>query len=287
MTHIAFLGLGAMGSRVATNLIKAGHTLSVYNRTHAASQALAALGARVATTPRDAVNNADYVISMLRDDDAARAVWLEGEDAAIHGVKPGALLMESSTVTPPWTATLSQAAKAAKARFVEAPVLGTRPQAEAGQLIYLIAGDATEVEDAKAVLAAAGAAFHHTGAIGTASAMKLAINAQYGVQVAIWAETLSLLETQGIAIADAVAIINSLPTTSPAMQIAGKLMSTASYAPLFPIDLVEKDFRYAQGLAQASGLTLGVLHAAHALYTRAKTQGYAADNIVGVKKAIA
>lgn len=287
MTSIAFLGLGAMGSRVAANLIKAGHSLRVYNRTASATDAVAALGAHVAVTPRDAVKDAEYIISMLRDDDAARAVWLDGENAAIVGVKPGALLIESSTVTPGWTKALAAAAHDAHARFIEAPVLGTRPQAEAGQLIYLIGGDTTAYDAAKILLAQAGSAFHYTGPIGTASAMKLAINAQYGVQVAIWAETLCLLEAQGIAAADAVSIINSLPTTSPAMQMAGKLMSTASYTPLFPIDLVAKDFSYARGLATASGLSLGVLGAAQALYTHAKAQGFAADNIVGVKQAIA
>lgn len=286
MSHIAFLGLGAMGSRVAANLLNAGHTLSVYNRSAEATHALAAAGARVATTPRDATRDAEYVISMLRDDDASRAVWLDGEHAAIHGVKPGALLMESSTVTPPWTATLSDAAKAAKARFIEAPVLGTRPQAQAGQLIYLIAGDASDFDNASVLLAAAGAAFHHTGPVGTASVMKLAINAQYGAQVAIWAETLSLLEKQGIATTDAISIINSLPTTSPALQFAGKLICEKQYAPLFPIDLVEKDFRYACATAADSGLSLGVLQAVHGLYAKAKAQGFAADNIVGVKQAI-
>lgn len=287
MSRIAFLGLGAMGSRVAANLLKAGHILSVYNRSAKAADALATAGARVATTARDAVKDADYIISMLRDDDAARAVWLDGNDAAMAGVKPGALLMESSTVTPTWTAALAKAAHTAHARFIEAPVLGTRPQAEAGQLIYLIAGDAKDFDDAKTVLATAGGAFHHTGAIGTASVMKLAVNAQYGVQVAIWAETLSLLEKQGIATADAVAIINSLPTTSPAMQMAGKLISAGNYVPLFPIDLVEKDFSYARELATQSGLSLGVLVATQALYAHAKAQGFAADNIVGVKQAIA
>lgn len=106
------------------------------------------------------------------------------------------------------------------------------------------------VED---VLRATAGAIHHVGAVGSAAAMKLAVNTLYGVQVAVWAEMLALLERQGITAARAVELLNTLPTTSAALQLGGKLMAAGNYTPMFPIDLVEKDFGYALALAQSLG----------------------------------
>jgi 3-hydroxyisobutyrate dehydrogenase-like beta-hydroxyacid dehydrogenase len=114
--------------------------------------------------------------------------------------------------------------------------------------------------------------------------MKLAANALYGVQVAIWAEMLTLLDRQGVGAAQAVEVLNTLPITSPALQGAGRLMAAGQYAPMFPIELVAKDFGYALATAQALGAATPTLATVHALYADAAARGYGNDNIVGIKR---
>lgn len=284
MQKVAFLGLGAMGSRIAHNLLQAGHHLSVYNRSPERAASLVAAGATLAPTPRRAAEAADIVLSMVRDDAASREVWLAPDTGALHGLRPGAIAVELSTLTPEWVEVLAGAVTSAGADFVDAPVVGTRPQAEIRQLIVLAGGEAATLERTRPVLAATASSIHHVGPIGSGSAMKLAVNTLYGVQVAVWAEMLALLERRGIAPAHAVELLNSLPTTSPALQMAGRLMAAASYAPLFPIDLVTKDFGYALALAEELGAKSPLLATAYGVYAEARERGYGNDNIVGVRQ---
>ncbi|MBC8160626.1 MAG: NAD(P)-dependent oxidoreductase [Roseiflexaceae bacterium] len=284
MVKVTVLGMGAMGSRLARNFLNAGYAVTVYNRSLERTAALQTDGAQVAATPRAAAAGADVVISMVRDDDASREIWLADHTGAIHSLGTNTVAIESSTVTPEWVKLLASNVVVTGAAFVEAPVLGTRPQAEAGQLIYLLGGEADAVSRVRAVLETTSSVIHHLGAVGSAAAMKLAVNAQYGVQVAIWAEMLVVLEKQGISPDRAVEVLNTLPTTSPALQVGGKLMAAHKYAPMFPIDLVEKDFGYALSAAQALGVATPTLAAVRAVYANAKAQGYGADNIVGVKQ---
>lgn len=284
MTTITMLGVGAMGSRIARNLLSAGYAVTVYNRSPERAAALEAHGATAAPTPREAAEGAAIVISMVRDNAASRAIWLADDTGAIHSLRPGMIAIESSTLTPGWVIELAGQVARTGAAFVDAPVLGTRPQAEARQLTYLVGGDAADVARIKEVLAATSGALHHLGPVGAGAAMKLAVNAQYATQVAIWAETLVLLHTQGITPEQAVAVLNTLPTTSPALQVGGKLMAAASYAPMFPIALVEKDLAYALETAAALGLATPTLEAVRAVYSAANVRGYGEDNIVGVKQ---
>ncbi|MGA9851128.1 MAG: NAD(P)-binding domain-containing protein, partial [Roseiarcus sp.] len=141
MDTVAFLGLGAMGSRMAQRLLGQGHTLKVWNRSPGPTEALAERGAVRAATPREAAAGADVVISIVSDDSAARSVWLDAEAGACAGLSRGALAVESSSVTPAWILELGAAVRAAGADLVDAQVTGSRPQAEAGQLIYMIGGE--------------------------------------------------------------------------------------------------------------------------------------------------
>jgi 3-hydroxyisobutyrate dehydrogenase-like beta-hydroxyacid dehydrogenase len=281
-TKIAVLGLGAMGSRMVIRWLKAGYQVTVWNRTPNKAEALKNENVEIAATPRDAALRAEVVVSMVRDNDASQQVWLTEGTGAIHGLNSDAIAIESSTLSPDWILKLSGRISEIGVSFIEAPVLGTRPQAEAGQLIYLAGGDPSVLEKIKPLLEATSRAVHHMGAVGSAAAMKLAVNAQYSVQVAIWAEMLAMLERLEIAPENAVEILNTLPTTSPAMQMAGKLMAAKKYDPMFPIELVEKDLSYGLKLAENAKLKLPVLDVVRSVYGQAKAQGFGGDNIVGV-----
>ncbi len=137
---VALLGLGTMGHGMALNLLKAGFPLTVYNRTRAKAEALATMGATVADTPAFAARETSVVIGMLADDDASRAAWL-GPEGALAAMQAGSLLVECSTLSPEWVAELHSAATEKGLRMIEAPVTGSRPQANAGQLVFLVGAD--------------------------------------------------------------------------------------------------------------------------------------------------
>ena len=284
MAKIGFLGLGAMGSRMAANLIAKRHEVTVYNRTVSACAPLKEKGAAVVSTPREAAQNAEFIISMVTDDNAAHSVWLDEKNGALAEVQKGAVIIESSTVTPAWVKTLSEHAAQKGTHFIDAPVVGSRPQAEAGQLIYLVGGEKSVLDKAEPVLLAMGAAVHHVGATGSGAAMKLAVNTLFGIQVAAWAETLSWLDKSGIAVADAVNILNALPTTSPALQGIGKLMAAGNDAPLFPISLVAKDFGYATQFAHDQHSKSPIAGTVAKMFSEARDSGFADRNIVAIKK---
>jgi 3-hydroxyisobutyrate dehydrogenase len=281
MARVAVLGLGAMGSRIAANLIDAGHELAVWNRTREKTALIAAKGATVAASPREAAVRADFVIAIVRDDRASEFVWLDAEAGALHGMKAGAVAIESSTLSVAWAAELASRFSRANAAFVDAPVVGSRPQAEARQLIFLAGGDEALVKRCAPLLLATGVAVHHAGATGAGAAAKLAVNALFGVQVAALAEMLALARKAGLSAERTIDIIAATPVCSPAARAAATAMLAGEFAPLFPTELVEKDFGYA--VVAAGGCESSpVLEAARSVFARAIERGFGADNLTGI-----
>ena len=282
MQTIAFLGLGAMGARMAERLLDTDHRLVVYNRTVERAQPLVARGATLAATPREAAEDADLVLSMVRDDEASRAVWLDDASGALPALRSDAVAVEMSTLSPLAVEALGAEMAARGIAFLDAPVVGSRPHAESGALTFLVGGDADTLERARAVLDHLGGAVHHVGPVGAGAAMKLAVNALFATQAAALAETLGSLQQSGLAVRDAVAVLNALPTTSPAASRVGTLMAERAFAPNFPIHLVAKDLGYATDLAARSGLDGRVLPAVRSSFERAERAGHGGDDIVGI-----
>ena len=279
--HIAFLGLGAMGARMAPHLLDAGHDLTVWNRSPGPAEDLELLGAVVAHTPREAAHRADVVIVMVTDDEASRVVWT-GPVGALAGLSPAAVAVESSTLTPGWVRELAALAAERGTPFLDAPVSGSTPQAEAASLVYLVGGDAEALETARPAFEAMGSAVHHVGPTGHGALAKLAVNAFMGVQVAAAAELLAALGRQGIDPATAAEIIGGTPAASPVATTAMRLMAADQHAPLFPVDLLEKDLRYALGMAAEAGVAAPVVGAARAAFRQAQAAGLGDHNMTAV-----
>lgn len=235
MTHITFLGQGAMGSRMTDRLQAAGFTVTRWNRTGATQ------------TPRDAVADASIVIGMVRDDTASQAIWLDPVDGALAGMAPNALAIESSTLSVEFLDTLARAAAAVDRPFLDAPVLGSLPQAEAGQLIHLIGGSLADVDRARPILAAMGGKQLHVGPVGSGAALKLLANTMFGIQVAAMAEILARAHELGLDGGTTFDLLSETPLLSMAAKGAASLMLADRDEPMFPVDLVAKDFRYAIG----------------------------------------
>jgi 3-hydroxyisobutyrate dehydrogenase len=244
MTKVGFLGLGAMGSRMAANLLKAGHTVTVWNRSPEAAETLVASGARRASSPKEAAEGGDFVFAMVRDDNASQNVWLDSTNGALAGMRSGAVAIESSTLTPEWIRELSEHFRAKGISLLDAPVSGSRPQAEAAQLVYLIGGDARVLSTAEPLLKVLGSSIQHVGPIGAGSLAKLTTNTLLGVQVDTIAELIGMLQRQGV---DPKQILDAVASTPVWSAVAGRVvasMLSGNFAPQFPIELIEKDFSY-------------------------------------------
>jgi len=280
--QVAFVGLGEMGVRMATRLVEAGHRVTVHNRTASRAEPLLEKGARWADSPAAAAAEADLVITMVTDIDASRAVWCEPERGVLAGIREGTIAIEASTLTPDWIGELSALASAAGARFMDAPVVGTLPHAEGGKLTWLVGGDAAALDEAGDVLKVMGGAIHHVGEVGRGAVMKLAVNALFGVQVAALSEILGMVSHAGIDVGGAVAILDQMAISSPAAKVVGAAIAAGRYAPMFPINLVEKDFGYVVAAAEAVGASVPTAAAVRSVYQKAREEGLGEQNINGV-----
>jgi 3-hydroxyisobutyrate dehydrogenase len=282
MTMIALLGLGAMGQRIARRLLNAGHTVTVWNRSPAAASALVQAGARLATTPRQAAAGAEVVWSMLYDDAASRHVWLDDVDGAAGALQAGAIAVESSTLSVAMVTELAAAVAATGAAFVDAPMAGSRPQADAGQLIFMTGGEPDVVERLRPMLAVVGSAVHHLGPAGSGAWLKLVVNALFATQMAAMAEQLSLLRKAGLDLPRALDALRAMPVTSAAAAGAASLMLARNFSPQAPVDLIAKDLDCALRSGHAQGAALPLTVAVQARLQAAQAAGFGQQNVVAL-----
>lgn len=284
MARIAFLGLGAMGGRMAANLIEAGHSVTVWNRSPERAEPFRKKGIDVADTPRAAARGAEIVMAMLRDDPASQDVWCDSDAGALAGMTRGAVAVESSTISVGWAKELARRAAESGVSFADAPVSGSRPQAESRALVYLVGATSETFAALEPVLEAMGSTIHHCGTVGTGIAIKLAINMLLGVQGVAMAEALNLAERSGMQLGKAVDIIGSTPVCSPAARIAAGLMAGGNYSPMFPVDLMEKDFANIAAAAQDFSAEAPMSEAARERYRAAVAAGLSQENYPAVFK---
>ena len=280
-TKIALLGLGLMGSGMANRLLDAGYPLSVWNRNPDKTQPLAARGATVAKSPRQAAAGASVVLSMLSDVQVCRDVWL-GRGEAILGTAPGVVLVESSTVTVEWIQELDHAAHEHGCELVDAPVTGSKPQAEAGQLLFLAGGPNAVVDRITPILKTMGRDVVHVGPVGSGARLKLINNFLSGSQAAALAEALSLIERSGLDKEKALRVLTEGAPGSPIVKLLSGRMTARQYEPNFLLRLMAKDLRYAVSEADHQGLDLDMGRAALRVFEHAISAGQGEDDMAAV-----
>jgi 3-hydroxyisobutyrate dehydrogenase len=280
-TKIALLGLGLMGSGMAGRLLDAGYPLSVWNRTPDKAQALAGRGARVAKSPRDAAKDAQVVISMLADVPVCRDVWT-GRGEALVDAAPGTILVESSTVTVEWIEELDRAAKDHSCELVDAPVTGSKGQAEAGQLLFLAGGQASTINRITPILKAMGRDVVHVGPVGSGARLKLINNFLSGSQAAALAEALSLIERSGLDVDKALGVLTEGAPGSPLVKLISGRMVGRQYDPNFVLRLMAKDLRYAVAEAELQALDLDMGRAALRVFEHAIAAGQGEEDMSAV-----
>jgi 3-hydroxyisobutyrate dehydrogenase len=248
MTEVAFIGLGAMGSRMAMNLHSAGFALSVWNRDPAKARRLTDAGARLAASPADAASGASFVLSIVADDLATRDVML-GASGVLGRARPGTIVIDASTNTPAMAREIAAAAAARGVHYLDAPVLGSTPQAEAKELAFLVGGDQAAFERSKPVLGAMSRACHYLGESGAGATIKLINNMVSGSLLAVLAEAAHVAEAAGLDPAAAVAALSDGAAGSRMLRSKLPKMFQREFTPQFQLELMEKDIRYFLQLA--------------------------------------
>ena len=280
-TKIALLGLGLMGSGMAGRLLDAGYPLTIWNRTAGKAQAFADRGAKVVKSPREAAADAAVVISMLADVPVCRDVWL-GRGEALVDVAPGTILVESSTVTVEWIDELDRAAKEHSCDLVDAPVTGSKPQAEAGQLLFLAGGSSEAVSKVTPIMKAMGRDVVHVGPVGSGARLKLINNFLSGSQAAALAEALSLIERSGLDRDKALGVLTEGAPGSPLVKLLSGRMTARQYEPNFLLRLMAKDLRYVVSEADHQALDLDMGRAALRVFEHAIAAGQGEEDMSAV-----
>jgi len=280
---IAILGLGIMGAGMARRLLAANFPLAVYNRNREKSVPFGTDGAFVASSPREAASRAQIVLSMVSDDSASRNVWL-GENGALTGATTNSLLIESSTLSVRWIQELAAKAAERQCQFLDAPVTGTKPHAESGQLLFLVGGSADALDAARSVFSVLGRDVVHLGPTGSGALMKLVNNFLCGVQAASFGEAMSLVDAGGLDRDKAISILNGGAPGSGILKRIADRMAANDFSPTFALRWMAKDVTYALADASARGVSLQTASAALSVLQQAIAQGHGDEDFAAVTK---
>jgi 3-hydroxyisobutyrate dehydrogenase len=284
--RVAILGLGLMGSGMAGRLLTAGFPLAVYNRNPEKTAPFAKAGAFVGRTPREAAARADVIISMLADDNASRAVWLDKDSGALAGAAPGTSLLESGTVSVGWIHELAAAAAKRECELLDAPVTGSKPQAASGELLFLVGGSDAALAAVRPVLAVMSRDVVHLGHTGSGTVLKLVNNFLCGVQAASLAEAMALVAASGLDREKSAAVLTGGAPGSPLVKLLTTRAASGDFTPNFVLRLMAKDLAYARAEGERRGLTMQTATAAGEVFQQAIKAGYGDQDFSAVIPAL-
>ncbi len=242
--QIAFIGLGIMGSGMAANLIRAGHSLTVWNRSAEKSAPLAEMGAAVAKNPLEAAAGVEIVITMLSTPAVVEETAL-GNGGFLPGMGKGALWIDSSTVDPAFSRRMAAEAFRHAVRFVDAPVTGSKDAALKGQLRFLVGASSSDLEQIRPLLERMGSTIVHAGDQGMGSSIKLVFNLIVGQAMLAYAEGLALGEALGFSRERLLELTLGSPQIPPLISLKREKMESDLYDADFPLQWMQKDLHLA------------------------------------------
>jgi 3-hydroxyisobutyrate dehydrogenase len=249
MSTVAFIGLGAMGSRMALNLHAAGHKLRVYNRDRAKAKPFADKGIEVCGSPAEAVKGAEFVCSIVSDDVATREVML-GASGAVDAAAKGTIILDSSTNTPAMAREVAKAAAAKGVIYLDAPVSGSLAQAQGKELVILVGGDTAAFDRAQPVLTAMGRMVRRIGDSGAGATLKLVNNMISASLTATLGEAAQAIEAAKLDRDAALEVLAEGAAGSRLMKTKLPKILKRDFSPQFALELMDKDLRYFLALAQ-------------------------------------
>jgi 3-hydroxyisobutyrate dehydrogenase len=249
MNTVAFIGLGAMGSRMAVNLHSAGYKLRVYNRDRAKTKPFAEKGIEVCDSPATVAKGATFVCSIVSDDVATREVML-GASGVLDAAPSGAIIVDFSTTTPAMAREVARAAAAKGLAYLEAPVSGSIAQAQGKELVFLVGGDAAAFEKSKPLLSAMGRLARRIGDSGAGATLKLINNMLSATLTAAIAEAAQIVEAANLDREAVMEILAEGAAGSRLMKTKLPKILRRDFSPQFQVALMDKDLRYFLSLAQ-------------------------------------
>lgn len=274
-----------MGSGMASNLLKKGHDVTVWNRTAARTKPLAGAGAKVAATPADAVRGAEAVAMCLADPPAVESAVF-GTGGVIETLAAGTIVVDLSTGSPALAKKLDAAVRAKGGRFVESPVTGSKKGAESGTLVLMCGAEESALAAARPVLDAVGSKVIHVGPVGSASRVKLIGNTIIALMLEALCEGVVLCERAGIPPAKLLEVVQSSGYASPYWDFKGKAILGNDFETHFSADLMHKDLSLALEAANELETPVPGLAMAREQFQALRAMGGGAEDIAALVKVL-
>jgi 3-hydroxyisobutyrate dehydrogenase/glyoxylate/succinic semialdehyde reductase len=271
---VGFIGLGIMGSRMAANIQVRGYPLVVFNRTPERATPLLATGATWADSPAELAAGVDVVITMLSDPDAVATAAL-GPDGLLHRLRAGGLWMNCTTVNPSFARLMDAKSRSRGVHYVDAPVAGSREPAARAELLFLVGGDAADLEACRRLLLTMGNRIIHVGGAGLGSSLKMINNLIGAVAMAGFAEGAALGQALGIAPQTIFDAMTGGPMMAPFIAAKRHKIESRDFETEFSMRWLQKDLHLAALTAYEAGTAMPVANAAKELYRLAVRGGYA------------
>ena len=267
--RVAFLGLGIMGHAMAANLAKAGHEVSVWNRTPGKQVE----GAQSAATPAEAARGAEVVWMCVADTAAVERV-LFGSDGVEQSLTEGMVIADSSTISPSATLRFAERVRAKGAHYVDAPMTGSKIGARDGTLIFIVGGEEAAIEKLKPLFAAMGKKIFRMGETGKGQATKLVMNLQIALIYEGFAEALTLATKLGVDLEALLPLINASMVNSGVVEYKAPFVLKRDFSPNFPLRLMHKDIHLALDAAKEARVKLPALETVEEIYEMASEDGH-------------
>jgi 3-hydroxyisobutyrate dehydrogenase len=284
--RVALFGLGIMGGPMAANLARAGFELSVWTHTTAKAELFAAEhGARAGSTPAEAAEGADAVVTMVTDSPEVESV-LFGESGAAAALERGALVVDMSTIAPSASKRIGERLAEEGIDFVEAPVSGSRPKAEDGTLTIMAGGEEAGFRRAMPLFDAMGERIVHVGPVGHGQLAKLLTNVMGAVNAAALAESVVAVRRAGIDPDAFLEVAAGSAGNSTVLGLKGRPMFERNFEPLFKLEHMLKDIRHCLAEAEALGVELRLGQVVEGLYARAAEEGHGEEDFAAVITAV-
>ncbi|SHI75313.1 3-hydroxyisobutyrate dehydrogenase [Malonomonas rubra DSM 5091] len=285
MKKIGFLGLGIMGQAMASNLVRAGFEVTVWNRNPDKCAPLVELGARQAESPREVAAECDVSFAILADPAAAKEVCFVAE-GVLAGIGDGRGYVDMSTVDSDTSQSIADAINSAGGRFLEAPVSGTKKPAEDGTLIILAAGDRSLYDEAVPAFEKMGKLCPYLGTTGQGARMKLVVNMIMGGMMTAFCEGLALGQKSGLEGNQILEILMAGALANPMFGGKGPMILQGEFPTSFPLKHMQKDLRLAIALGDQLGQPLATAAAANESFKRARQLGLEEADFAAVFKTI-
>jgi 3-hydroxyisobutyrate dehydrogenase-like beta-hydroxyacid dehydrogenase len=265
---VAFLGLGIMGRGMAMNLVKAGHEVTVWNRTPGRTIE----GAQSAATPAEAARGVE-VVWMCVSDTAAVESLLFGPDGVEQSLAPGMIVADSSTISPTATKKFAERVRARGADYVDTPVTGSKVAADGGSLVFIVGGTEASIETLKPLFAAMGKVFFRVGETGKGQSAKIAMNLQIALIYEGFAEGLTLAAKLGVDAATLMPLIQASMIRSGVVEYKAPFVLKRDFTPNFPMKLMHKDIKLMLEAAKEARVKLPALETVEEVYDVAVEDG--------------